>query len=89
MTVVLVTCSYKAQEFIRVGYYVNNAYGEALPEGEAWPRPPMCQSWRPGGPEIRSPLLVALPTLPLCPRGAERRSSSGLFGLGTSLCRCA
>ncbi|KAA0148026.1 hypothetical protein FNF27_02341 [Cafeteria roenbergensis] len=34
VTVVLVTCSYKAQEFIRVGYYVNNAYGEALPEGE-------------------------------------------------------
>ena len=22
----LVTCSYKGQEFVRVGYYVNNAY---------------------------------------------------------------
>lgn len=26
VTVVLVTCSYKGQEFVRVGYYVNNAY---------------------------------------------------------------
>ena len=28
VTVVLLTCSYKNQEFIRVGYYVNNEYGE-------------------------------------------------------------
>jgi len=28
VTVVLVTCSYKGQEFVRVGYYVNNAYTE-------------------------------------------------------------
>jgi len=28
VTVVLVTCSYKGQEFVRVGYYVNNAYQE-------------------------------------------------------------
>ena len=34
-TVVLVCCSYKGHEFIRVGYWVNNTYGEALPEG-AW-----------------------------------------------------
>ena len=26
VTVVLLTCSYKNQEFIRVGYYVNNEY---------------------------------------------------------------
>ena len=26
VTVVLLTCSYKTQEFIRVGYYVNNEY---------------------------------------------------------------
>ena len=32
-TVVLVCCSYKGNEFIRVGYWVNNTYGEALPEG--------------------------------------------------------
>ena len=28
VTVVLLTCSYKNQEFIRVGYYVNNEYSE-------------------------------------------------------------
>ena len=28
VTVVLVTCSYKDQEFVRVGYYVNNEYTE-------------------------------------------------------------
>lgn len=27
VTVILITCSYKEQEFIRVGYYVNNDYG--------------------------------------------------------------
>ena len=26
VTVVLLTCGYKGQEFIRVGYYVNNEY---------------------------------------------------------------
>lgn len=28
VTVVLLTCSYRTQEFIRVGYYVNNEYAE-------------------------------------------------------------
>lgn len=28
VTVILLTCSYKAQEFLRVGYYVNNEYTE-------------------------------------------------------------
>jgi histone chaperone ASF1 len=28
VTVVLVTCSYKEREFVRVGYYVNNEYAE-------------------------------------------------------------
>lgn len=32
-TVVLVCCSYKGAEFIRVGFWVNNTYGEALAEG--------------------------------------------------------
>ena len=33
VTVVLVTCSYKEREFVRVGYYVNNEYtGEYDPE---------------------------------------------------------
>lgn len=30
VTVVLITCSYKGQEFIRVGYYVNNEWGDAV-----------------------------------------------------------
>ena len=28
VTVVLLTCSYKEREFVRVGYYVNNEYTE-------------------------------------------------------------
>lgn len=28
MTVILLTCSYKGAEFIRVGYYVNTDYGD-------------------------------------------------------------
>lgn len=28
VTVVLITCSYRSQEFIRVGYYVNNEYSD-------------------------------------------------------------
>ncbi len=34
VTVVLVTCSYKDQEFVRVGYYVNNESCEELSSGE-------------------------------------------------------
>jgi histone chaperone ASF1 len=30
VTVVLVTCSYREKEFVRVGYYVNNEYDEEL-----------------------------------------------------------
>ena len=39
VTVVLVTCSYKEQEFCRVGYYVNNEYTGELAEGEEIPVP--------------------------------------------------
>lgn len=28
VTVVLITCTYRGQEFIRIGYYVNNEYTE-------------------------------------------------------------
>ncbi len=28
VTVVLLTCGYRSQEFIRVGYYVNNEYAD-------------------------------------------------------------
>jgi histone chaperone ASF1 len=37
VTVVLVTCSYKEREFVRIGYYVNNEYMDQNPEDE--PRP--------------------------------------------------
>ncbi|KAL3938495.1 MAG: hypothetical protein SGBAC_006611 [Bacillariaceae sp.] len=47
VTVVLVTCSYKEREFVRVGYYVNNEYHDPnapppapTPEGEEPPPPP-------------------------------------------------
>lgn len=39
VTVVLLTCSYRAQEFIRVGYFINNEYND--PElKENLPSPP-------------------------------------------------
>lgn len=39
VTVVLLTCSYRAQEFIRVGYFINNEYSD--PElRENLPSPP-------------------------------------------------
>ena len=38
VTVVLLTCSYRGQEFIRVGYYVNNEYGDP----ELKENPPSC-----------------------------------------------
>ena len=44
VTVVLVTCSYKEREFVRVGYYVNNEYHDPnappLQEGEEPPALP-------------------------------------------------
>ena len=37
-TVVMVTCSYKGAEFVRVGYWVANSYTEPLAEGGgSWP----------------------------------------------------
>lgn len=39
VTVVLLTCSYRSQEFIRVGYFINNEYSD--PElRENLPSPP-------------------------------------------------
>lgn len=39
VTVVLLTCSYRSQEFIRVGYFINNEYND--PElKENLPSPP-------------------------------------------------
>jgi histone chaperone ASF1 len=33
VTIILLTCAYRSQEFLRVGYYVNNEYAdEALRE---------------------------------------------------------
>lgn len=39
VTVVLLTCSYKGQEFIRVGYFINNEYSD-LEMRENPPSPP-------------------------------------------------
>ncbi|XP_072946707.1 histone chaperone asf1 [Epargyreus clarus] len=32
VTVVLLTCSYRGQEFVRVGFFINNEYSESEPE---------------------------------------------------------
>lgn len=39
VTVVLVTCSYREKEFVRVGYYVNNEYAEPYDEEKGPPKP--------------------------------------------------
>lgn len=39
VTVVLVTCSYREKEFVRVGYYVNNEYTETYDEEKGVPKP--------------------------------------------------
>jgi histone chaperone ASF1 len=39
VTVVLVTCSYREKEFVRVGYYVNNEYMEEYDEEVGPPKP--------------------------------------------------
>eukprot|EP00571_Detonula_confervacea_P006928 CAMPEP_0172320204 /NCGR_PEP_ID=MMETSP1058-20130122/39949_1 /TAXON_ID=83371 /ORGANISM="Detonula confervacea, Strain CCMP 353" /LENGTH=228 /DNA_ID=CAMNT_0013035423 /DNA_START=361 /DNA_END=1047 /DNA_ORIENTATION=- len=39
VTVVLVTCSYREKEFVRVGYYVNNEYTEPVDEEKGVPMP--------------------------------------------------
>lgn len=38
VTVVLITCSYRGAEFVRVGYYVNNEYSDP----ELRENPPAC-----------------------------------------------
>lgn len=39
VTVILVTCSYREKEFLRVGYYVNNEYIEEYDEETGPPKP--------------------------------------------------
>ena len=39
VTVILVTCSYREEEFVRVGYYVNNEYMEEYDEETGPPMP--------------------------------------------------
>jgi histone chaperone ASF1 len=39
VTVILVTCSYREREFVRVGYYVNNEYSEPYDEEKGPPMP--------------------------------------------------
>lgn len=46
VTVVLITCTYHGQEFIRVGYYVNNEY----PNPELRENPPLKPDFSQVGP---------------------------------------
>ena len=39
VTVILVTCSYREKEFVRVGYYVNNEYTDPYDEEQGAPTP--------------------------------------------------
>lgn len=39
VTVILITCSYREQEFVRVGYYVNNEYAEPFDAEQGPPKP--------------------------------------------------
>jgi histone chaperone ASF1 len=39
VTVILVTCSYRQREFLKVGYYVNNEYAEEFDEETGPPKP--------------------------------------------------
>mmetsp|Transcript_6008 Transcript_6008/g.10647 ORF Transcript_6008/g.10647 Transcript_6008/m.10647 type:complete len:238 (-) Transcript_6008:269-982(-) len=39
VTVILVTCSYKEQEFVRIGYYVNNEYSQPFDPEVGPPKP--------------------------------------------------
>lgn len=38
-TAIMLSCSYKSKEFVRVGYWVSNAYAKPLAEGEQPPNP--------------------------------------------------
>jgi histone chaperone ASF1 len=54
VTVVLVTCSYREREFVRVGYYVNNEY--VNPDAPPPPPPPTDGSEPPPPPPIPNPV---------------------------------
>mmetsp|Transcript_5239 Transcript_5239/g.12523 ORF Transcript_5239/g.12523 Transcript_5239/m.12523 type:complete len:239 (+) Transcript_5239:296-1012(+) len=55
VTVVLVTCSYKEREFVRVGYYVNNEYHDP----NAPPPPPTTEGQEPPPPpQLPKPLPI-------------------------------
>jgi histone chaperone ASF1 len=54
VTVVLVTCSYKEREFVRVGYYVNNEYHN--PDAPPPPPPPTDGSEPPPPPPLPNPV---------------------------------
>jgi histone chaperone ASF1 len=41
VTVVLVTCSYREKEFVRVGYYVNNEYDDEMYDETVGPSKPL------------------------------------------------
>lgn len=46
VTIILLTCSYRNQEFLRVGYYVNNDYEEEELRLEPPAKPVIDKLWR-------------------------------------------
>lgn len=56
VTVVLITCTYRGQEFIRIGYYVNNEYTDP----ELRENPPIKPDYTQVSPVTMSPLTFLL-----------------------------
>lgn len=46
VTIILLTCSYRGQEFIRVGYYVNNEYADEALREDPPSEPDIDNLWR-------------------------------------------
>jgi hypothetical protein len=78
VTVVLITCTYHGQEFIRVGYYVNNEY----PDPELRENPPPKPDFSQVGPV--SALCALDRPVPLQLRGDGSQGQSRLTGHAVS-----
>lgn len=91
MTVVLLTCSYREREFIRIGYYVNNEYDtEELRENN--PMPPQLD--RCAAPPFSCDCVdVASCVIPTQKRrlacACRPSRVQRVHGVLTSLCKCA
>lgn len=74
VTVVLITCTYRGQEFIRVGYYVNNEYTDP----ELRENPPLKPNYQQVNLDLL-PMLVSH-TLPLILNQTIAASTGISFG---------